>query len=228
MNLTDGIYGNSNSWIGASNTEGPFYAGIDLGGMVTIASIAWGRDNGNGAFDRSDPGTDACGGQCDDRWQGLYVIEVTTDATPSGDSNWVTVGQVELTANEDTVPGGGLTGYLRHEYTLPGGPVEATGVRILVPASGLGGGTAIDEIEVYGPGGGSEIAPTISLTDGGVTVGWLGDVGARYFVEFSETMEVDQWQILPGADAVDPGPDGVASVMDTITDQKRFYRVGTR
>ena len=72
------------------------------------------------------------------------------------------------------------------------------------------------------------IASTISLADGNVIVGWIGEVGARYFVEFTETMEADQWQILPGADTVDAGPDGVTSVMDAITGEKRFYRVGTR
>ena len=48
-------------------------------------------------------------------------------------------------------PGGLFTGYLRHEFDVAqgDGPVMATGVRLLVPAVGLAGGTAVDELEVY-------------------------------------------------------------------------------
>jgi hypothetical protein len=233
-NVNDGTYGNSNSWISASGDANPFI-GVSLGSAVDISGIAWGRDNGNGAADDSDPGSDACGGQCDDRSTGVYTLQITTTANPNADTPdnaWMTVATFDYTESLDVVVGEQFTTYLRHEYQVmqaDGSPVRATGVRLLVPAAGLGGGTAIDELEVYSAMP-TAIASTISLVDDNVTIGWIGEVGARYFVEFSETMEADQWQILPGADTVDAGPDGVTSVMDTITGNpgKRFYRVGTR
>ena len=65
--LNDGFYGNSNSHI---NDAAPAvaFSGIALPASSELTAIAWGRDNGNGAFDDSFAGTDACGGQCDDRW----------------------------------------------------------------------------------------------------------------------------------------------------------------
>jgi hypothetical protein len=159
-NLNDGFYGNSNSWISASADPGPAaFAGVNLGGTFQIDRIAWGRDNGNGAVDDSDPGTDACGGQCDDRWPGLYTLQYTQIADPdaatadTGDAStgWATIGTVDFQSNEDLVVGGSFTGFLRHEFgvSLNGDPLTASGVRLVVPAFGLSGGTAIDEIEVY-------------------------------------------------------------------------------
>lgn len=161
-NLNDGHYGNSNSWIGGNLPGGvpaPF-AGVLLDGLFYVDSIAWGRDNGNGAFDDSFAGSDACGGQCDDRFAGTYTIQytqlTTADAsTPfTGDptTGWADVGTVNYTAVNDAGPGGEFTGYLRHEFSVQagGGPVLASGIRLLVPSTGLGGGTAIDEIEIYG------------------------------------------------------------------------------
>ena len=153
VNINDGLYGNSNSWIGASNDTAPFFVGVDLGGLSNVTSVAWGRDNGNGAFDDSDPGTDCCGGQADDRSLGVYEIQVTTDANPGPDSQWTAVGTLDYRSSVDVILGGGFTTYFRHEFDIAtdgGGSVLATGVRVLVPASGLGGGgTAIDELEVY-------------------------------------------------------------------------------
>ena len=155
-NLNDGFYGNSNSWISASaDPDGaPGTAGINLGGEFLIESIAFGRDNGNGAIDESDPGTDCCGGVVDDRWEGTYTLQFTNAADPAtaGEVDWVTIGTLGYTANEDMDLGGGFTGFLRHEFAVSqdNNPIAATGIRILVPAIGLGGGTAIDEIEVYG------------------------------------------------------------------------------
>ena len=158
-NLNDGLYGNSNSWIGGNAPEP--YAAIRLPGLATLTSFAFGRDNGNGAFDDSSAGTDACGGQCDDRSLGIYTIQITRVAFPdasttdTGDAatGWQTIGTLEYSGSEDTAPGEGFTAHLRHEYEIAAGanPVQATGFRILVPATGLGGGTAIDEIELYGP-----------------------------------------------------------------------------
>lgn len=150
-NLNDGFYGNSNSWISSDSDPGgaPGEAGVLLPLPLNLTSIAFGRDNGNGAFDGSDPGTDACGGQCTDRSLGIYTLQFTLD---SG-TNWTTIGTLDYQSSDDTVLGGDFTSYFRHEYgvSLVGGaPIAANGVRILVPVIGIGGGTAIDEIEVYG------------------------------------------------------------------------------
>jgi hypothetical protein len=145
-NLNDGYYGNANSWIGGA-FDGQQFAGVALGQAIDVASIAFGRDNGN--LD-----TDACGGQCTDRSIGFYTLQFTQVDNPDGSTpdtgdaatGWQTLGTIDLkfdTAEFNT--------YLRHEFQLSAdeGPLTATGVRLLVPATGLAGGTAIDEIEVY-------------------------------------------------------------------------------
>ncbi|MEX2187213.1 MAG: PEP-CTERM sorting domain-containing protein [Pirellulales bacterium] len=176
VNLNDGIYGNSNSWIpGSNNPAGPF-AGVALHGMFYVSQIAFGRDNGNGAFDDSVAGSDACGGQCDDRYLGLYTLQYTQLANPdkntpqTGDpaTGWADIGTVNYTSTVDLPPGGGFTGYLRHAFgvSADGAPLLASGVRMLVPA-----GTAIDEIEVYGsavPEPSTFVLATLAL--GGVLV----------------------------------------------------------
>jgi hypothetical protein len=159
-NLNDGLYGNSNSWIGG-DAPTP-YAAIRLPGIATITSFAFGRDNGNGAFDDSVAGTDACGGQCDDRSLGIYTVQITRVSFPDGDTadtgdaatGWQTIGTLEYAGSEDPAPGDGFTAHLRHEYEIAAGAsgVQATGFRLLVPTTGIAGGTAIDEIELYGPG----------------------------------------------------------------------------
>ncbi len=149
-NLNDGFYGNSNSWIGGD--DNPFapdaFAGISLSEPVQITSVAWGRDNGNNL-------ADACGGQCTDRSTGRYTLQFTrvpdpdeqTEATGDPTTGWQTIGDITyMAAGDDFAP------YLRHEYGLSqdGQGILATGIRLLVPSNGLAGGTAIDEIEVYG------------------------------------------------------------------------------
>ncbi len=163
-NLNDGFYGNANSWIGGdANAFAPVqFAGVRFPGPLLIESIAWGRDNGNNA-------TDACGGQCVDRASGTYAIQYTraplpgvqTPDTDDAATGWETIGFVTYRTNEDDRPGEGFTNYLRHEYLVRqhGAPIEATGIRILVPRTGLASGTAIDELEVYA--GTSEAAPDV-------------------------------------------------------------------
>ena len=157
-NLNDGFYGNANSWIGGDGAAAPFYAAIRLASLSTVTRIAFGRDNGNGAFDDSSPGTDCCGGQLDDRNLGIYTIQYTAVASPNGSTantglaatGWQTIGTLNYLSSEDNAPGGGFTAHLRHEYGLGDG-LQATGFRLLVPGTGVGaGGTAIDEIELYG------------------------------------------------------------------------------
>jgi len=63
--LDDGIYGNVSSWIG--NSGSPGYAGISFGGLFTISSFAFGRDNTGTHFDRT---------------FGLYTWQYTRVTTP--------------------------------------------------------------------------------------------------------------------------------------------------
>ncbi len=149
-NVNDGTYGNSNSWIAdfAGGDPNP-NIGVDLGGLYNLTSFAFGRDNGNGAVDDSFAGTDACGGQCDDRSLGLYTIQITTDADPSTTNDWTTIGTIDYQFGVDDELGDFFTEYLRHEFEIGlvgGGPIQASGLRILVPNSGI----AIDEIEISG------------------------------------------------------------------------------
>ena len=125
--LTDGVYGNANSWIG----ETSLFAGVALGEAVQVASIAFGRDNT---------------GQFADRSTGTYIFQFTTqnaadETTP--DEDWQLIGEITIPDDQACPPAPAL----RHRYNFD--PVEATAIRIIVPATGLGGGTAIDEIEVY-------------------------------------------------------------------------------
>ena len=164
-NLNDSLYGNSNSWIGGNLPGGvpAPYAAIKLGGIFDVSSIAFGRDNGNGAYDDSTPGTDCCGGQADDRSLGVYTLQFTRVSNPSASTvdtgnavtGWKTIATLNYQWSDDTIPGGGFTSYLRHEFEVAAGaqPLLATGIRLLVPATGIGGGTDIDEIEIFGTPG---------------------------------------------------------------------------
>ena len=142
VNLNDGLYGNGNSWIGGDGAPSPFYAGVMLPGLFDVTSIAWGRDNGLDAA-----GGECCGGQLSDRSQGTYTIQRTLDG-----SIWETVGTLDYNYSDDSVTGGGFTSYFRHEFDLSdgNGGILAMGLRLLVPATGIGAGTAIDEIELFG------------------------------------------------------------------------------
>lgn len=139
-NLNDGLYGNGFSWIGGDANPFPApFAGISLGAApVNLASIAFGRSNVNGG--------DACG-VCADRNLGLYTLQYTSAPNPNSatpDAMWTTIGTL------DYQPGPAplfSAPHLRHRYNFD--PVNATGIRLLVPATGLGGGTAIDEIELF-------------------------------------------------------------------------------
>jgi len=144
--INDGFYGNANSWISGDGDPLPF-VGLNFGGSVAVTNLAWGRDNGNTV-------TDACGGTCTDRALGLYTLQVTQVPSPdettvdTGDAatGWVTVGTIDY---QGEAPGL-FTSYLRHRFEVSegGGPIFATGMRLIVPVAGIAGGTAIDEIEI--------------------------------------------------------------------------------
>jgi len=142
--LNDGTYGNANSWIG--NSGSPGYAGIRFGGLFTISSFAFGRDN-LGTFN--------------DRTLGLYTLQYTRVAVPgtattftgNPDTGWATIGTLNY-------QGAGLGLFAhpsrRHRYAFD--PVEATGLRLVVPGTGLASGTAIDELEVNPPDSTGDVA----------------------------------------------------------------------
>jgi hypothetical protein len=144
VGLTDGIYGNGNSWIG--NSGNPGYAGVRFGGQFTIHSIAFGRDNTGVYMDRT---------------LGTYTLQYTRVPTPgtgtaftgNADTGWAVIG----TLNYQNAGSGFFTSpSRRHRFTFT--PVEATGIRLLVPGTGLGGGTCIDELEVNPPDTSGDIA----------------------------------------------------------------------
>jgi len=124
--LNDGIFGNSNSWIG--NTEESF-AGIRFDLPQTINRIAFGRDN-TGTFV--------------DRWDGYYLLQFTRDANPdenTPDISWSNIGPIFIDATDPE-------GALRHEYSFA--PVEgATGIRVTTPGGDVISARGIDELEVY-------------------------------------------------------------------------------
>jgi len=148
VELNDQIYGNSNSWIGNGATAPTLsygnraFAGINLGATpVPVSSIAFGRANIGGNVDRTLSGGNP------------YVLQYTQVANPgvavtdtgNATTGWATVGTLDY----QNAGGWDFTApSLRHRYGFDA--VSATGVRLLVPGTGLSGaGTAIDEIELY-------------------------------------------------------------------------------
>jgi fibronectin-binding autotransporter adhesin len=155
--LNDGLYGNSNSWIGGGTNDN---AGITFSGARHVGGVAWGRDNGNTT------GTDCCGGQATDRALGLYTLQ-TLD--PVDGTTWSNVATINYTGQDDAGIGGGFTEYLRHEYSLAqvGGSLTSKGLRLVVPD-----GTAIDELEIYGS--------TMTWTNGASTGLWATNADANF------------------------------------------------
>jgi hypothetical protein len=152
VGLTDGVYGNNNSWIG--NSGSPGYAGVRFGGQFTISSVAFGRDN-TATFT--------------DRTLGLYTLQYTRVASPDSattvtqnpDTGWANIGTLNYQS-----AGTGLFANpsRRHRFTFT--PVDATGIRLVVPGTGINAGTCIDELEVNPPDTTGDVAfgAEISLT----------------------------------------------------------------
>ncbi len=125
-NLNDGIYGNSNSWIGEQT---PTFAGISLAQSITLTGFAFGRDNLGFLLDRVTAG----------------VVEVTSEVSPNAgtaDNLWTAIGFVDGTAYASPS--------FRHFFTLDTPVINVTGIRFSGLIGGIGSGMAIDEIEVYG------------------------------------------------------------------------------
>ena len=135
--LTDGVYGNVNSWIGteASPTLEKGFVGVDLGGTFLIDSVAFGRDNL---------------GNYSDRCAGTYLLQYTTVENPdetTPDEAWIDIGHINnfFFTSDSNSPG------LRHLFEFD--PVIASGIRLIVPnvwSQSESNATAIDELEVYG------------------------------------------------------------------------------
>lgn len=144
LGLTDGLYGNNNSWIG--NSGSPGYAGVSLAGLRTVGSVAFGRDNT---------------GTYGDRTLGTYTLQYTRVAAPgtgtavtgNADTGWATVGTLNYQG-----AGTGLFAYpsRRHRFTFT--PVTATGIRLVVPGTGIGSGTCVDELEINPPNTSGDVA----------------------------------------------------------------------
>src|SRR6185436_20000709 len=115
------------------------------------------------AFGRDNTGTFS------DRTLGLYTLQYTRVASPgttttftgNADTGWATIGTLNYQS-----AGTGLFANpsRRHRFTFT--PVEATGIRLLVPGTGINAGTCIDELEVNPPDTSGDIAfgAELSLT----------------------------------------------------------------
>lgn len=143
-NVNDGLYGNSESWIGAANGA-PSFVGVDFGGTdpLAINRIAFGRDNGGEPTEFTD------------RTDGRYLLQYTTTVNPDGstpDSAWITIEEINYGP-------GFLDGerHLRHLYEFDA--VSATGIRLVVSNNNI----AIDELEAY-----AVPEPSSALVLGGV------------------------------------------------------------
>jgi len=173
LNLNDGFYGNSHSWIPnfIGGDPAPF-AGLKFAQPLVLKNIAWGRDNG-----------DAAEGSFTDRALGLYTLQFTTVpnpgvATPEAcgpfpSLGWVTVATINYVGDDPAR----FNSYLRHRFDVSqsGRPLVATGIRLKVPNSS----SAIDEIEVNA---------NIALDNGavlvtnapGLSITWDGNEGQFY------------------------------------------------
>jgi hypothetical protein len=173
-NLNDGIYGTSHSWIGGSFNPFPApFAGIAFSTPSTVSSMAFGRSN-------LTPDS-LCGNTtCTDRTLGLYTVQVTTVSSPSAatpDASWTTIGTLDYQSAS-----GGNFGEpsLRHRYNFAS-TSGVTGIRLLVPQTGLSAGTAVDEFEVYASPG-LLVPPPVTfsiVSNAGFVIGYDGNNGAN-------------------------------------------------
>ncbi|MCB9854698.1 MAG: hypothetical protein H6818_03350 [Phycisphaerales bacterium] len=145
QNVNDGLYGNLHSWIPSPSDPSPF-VGVEFNELKSIESISWGRDN----TDNTDPSgfVDGCD-ECMDRWEGSYIVDVTTDAGAALNPNsvtWTQIGRVEYSS-----PTSGRLMWRRHEFSLAqdGQSIVARALRIRVTTS-TPLEQCIDELEVYG------------------------------------------------------------------------------
>ncbi len=206
VNLNDGLYGNSHSWISANgvggNSDPDPFVGVNFNGTVGLTNLAWSRDNGdNSEF----TGTD--------RALGTYTLQITFVSAPdantadTGDplTGWVTVGTVEYrqAAPPDFNP------HLRHRFDVSqqGNPIDATGLRIKVS----NGAIDLDELEVNT----AAVPPLPRLTIGRAESNFIISWNAGGGLEYATSLD-GPWTCL--SDAVSP----YTAMMDTAP--ARFYR----
>ena len=179
VNVNDGFYGNSSSWISDFRIpDRNAFVGLSFGKSISISSIAWSRDNGDNS-ERTPAGPFT------DRAVGIYTLQVTRANNPGADSpetgnsatGWATIGTVEYKAGADGLL---FSAYLRHRFEVlaDGNPISATGLRIKVSD----GGICIDEIEVNPP---ADPTPPISnfivITNAPTfSISWNGNDGKFY------------------------------------------------
>lgn len=190
--LTDGVYGNNNSWIG--NTGSPGYAGVRFAGLSTVSGVAFGRDN-TGTFS--------------DRTLGIYTLQYTRVASPgtattvtqNPDTGWTTIGTLNYQS-----AGTGLFASPSRRHRFAFTPVEATGIRLVVPGTGIGaGGTCIDELEVNPPDTsgdiafGAELALTTTLSPA-TNFRESGEEWVELFNRSTNAVDLTGWRIDAGID----------------------------
>lgn len=137
-NIRDGVFGNSNSWIGDSLNS---FVGLNFGATaVPVNHVAWGRDN-TGTFG--------------DRTAGVYTVHYTQVPSPgagltvTGDpsTGWATIGSVNYAYQGNDDAAGSIAMSRRHAWGFPS--VNATGIRLTAPGSSFVDGAAIDELEAF-------------------------------------------------------------------------------
>lgn len=192
VGLTDGVYGNNNSWIG--NSGSPGYAGVRFAGLSTVSGIAFGRDN---------TGTFA------DRTLGTYTLQYTRVASPgtattvtqNPDTGWTTIGTLNYQA-----AGTGLFANPSRRHRFGFSPVEATGIRLVVPGTGIGAaGTCIDELEVNPPDTSGDIAfgAELSLTttlSPALPFRESGEEWVELFNRSTSAVDLTGWRLDAGID----------------------------
>ncbi len=208
VNLNDGLYGNSYSWISANGIGGADdldpYAAVSFGAQIELTNVAWSRDNGDNL---EFVGTD--------RALGIYTLQVTTVAAPdattseTGDpsTGWATIGTVEYRAANPPE----FTPHLRHRFDVAAGgaPIPATGLRIKVSS----GQIAMDELEVNTASSAPAPVLTVVRTGDQAVLSWTGGGG----LETAPTA-AGPWTCVGAAD-----PSGYTVTFGAATAQ--FYRV---
>jgi hypothetical protein len=152
-NIRDGVFGNSNSWIGDSPNS---FIGLNFGAAtVPVNHVAWGRDN-TGTFG--------------DRTAGTYTVHYTQVPNPgtglgvTGDpsTGWATIGSVNYAYQGNDDAAGPIAMSRRHAWNFPS--VNATGIRLTAPGSSFADGAAVDELEAFST---PFSAPVSLVTTGG-------------------------------------------------------------
>ena len=176
VNVVDGYYGNSSSWIATPADADPWLA-LGWEEELLISRIAWSRDNGDSEGE----------GQLKDRAVGVYTLQFTRTADPDEETEetddpgdgWVTFGSVEYKAGTENAT---FTSYLHHQFEIRQGndPITATGFRVKVSNAGI----CIDEMEINGPPAESQSDFVDIQATEGFLVSWTQTNG-DWFVEES-------------------------------------------